>query len=138
MHVLRCYRKAGFRIALDDVGAGYASLLSVSKVRPDYIKLDGELVRRAAGGALEAKIVGDLAETARQNGIVTIAEGIETADQFQLVARSGIRIMQGYWLAGPRPKPLLQIELRQILQRIRTSEVGNAPVLTSQPVRRAV
>jgi EAL domain-containing protein (putative c-di-GMP-specific phosphodiesterase class I) len=119
MHLLRSYRKAGFKLALDDVGAGYSSLLSVSKVRPDYIKLDGELVRRAAGGALEAKIVRDLAETARQNGIVTIAEGIETPEQFRLAIDSGIRITQGYWLGAPRVKPLTQTELREVVARIR-------------------
>jgi EAL domain-containing protein (putative c-di-GMP-specific phosphodiesterase class I) len=138
LHALRSYRKAGFRLALDDVGAGYASLLSVSKLRPDYIKLDGELVRRAAGGALEAKIVGDLTETARQNGIMTIAEGIETPDQFHLAAASGIRITQGYWLCAPRPKPLTQIELRQIVRRMQDARVADRPMLTVPPLRRAM
>jgi EAL domain-containing protein (putative c-di-GMP-specific phosphodiesterase class I) len=135
MHVLRSYRKAGFKLALDDVGAGYSSLLSVSKVRPDYIKLDGELVRRAAAGALEAKIVRDLAETARQNGIVTIAEGIETPEQFRLATASGIRLTQGYWLGAPRVKPLTQSEFRAVVARIRSAggseETGGVSPLRS-------
>ena len=77
-------------IALDDVGAGYSSLLNLAYLRPDYIKLDGELVRRAAEGALEYKIVSDLAETARQNGIITIAEGIETEPQLHKALACGI------------------------------------------------
>jgi EAL domain-containing protein (putative c-di-GMP-specific phosphodiesterase class I) len=138
LHVLRCYRKAGFKVALDDVGAGYASLLSVSKLRPDYIKIDGELVRRAAGGSLEAKIVSDLAETARQNGIMTVAEGIETPDHFRFTLASGIRITQGHFLGAPRQKPLTNLEFRQTVRQLNAVRAESAPVLTVRPLRRAV
>jgi EAL domain-containing protein (putative c-di-GMP-specific phosphodiesterase class I) len=104
--VLRAYRKAGFKVALDDVGAGYSTLLSLAEMRPDYIKLDGELVRRSAESNLEAKLVRDLAETARQNGIITIAEGIETAGQMQSVLGAGVRITQGYFHGRPQASPL--------------------------------
>ena len=114
--ILRYYRKAGFKVALDDVGAGYSSLLSLLRLRPDYIKLDGELVRRAATSSLAAKIMTDLAETARQNGIITIAEGVETPRQFRLVVESGIRITQGYLHARPQPKPLTDEELGRIVE----------------------
>jgi EAL domain-containing protein (putative c-di-GMP-specific phosphodiesterase class I) len=126
--ILRYLRKAGFKIALDDVGAGYASLLSLSQLRPDYIKLDGELVRRAAGSALEAKLVADLAETARQNGIITIAEGIETPDQLHLVQQCRIPITQGYFHARPQPQPLDRQQLRAILDR-------TAQIASSAPLR---
>jgi len=124
--VLRTFRKAGFKVALDDVGAGYSSLLNLSALRPDYIKLDGELVRRAARSALEAKMVRDLAETARQNGIVTVAEGIETAAQFAFVLRSGIRLTQGMFHARPAPAPLGQAEARSVLGRARAVATGVA------------
>ena len=138
LHVLRCYRKAGFRVALDDVGAGYASLLSVSKLRPDYIKIDGELVRRAAASTLEAKIVADLAETARQNGIMTVAEGIETPEQFRFTLASGIRITQGHFLGAPRQKPLTNLDIRQTVRQLNALHASDAPVLTVRPLRRAV
>ncbi len=126
MNVLRHLRKAGFKIALDDVGAGYASLLSLSYLRPDYIKLDGELVRRAANSALEAKMVADLAETARQNGIITVAEGIETEDELRVVLDSGIRLTQGYFHARPQAKPLEDEAVRQVVQRIDGIAAGKA------------
>ena len=118
LDILRCFRRAGFKVALDDVGAGYSSLLSVSCLRPDYIKLDGELVRRAANSALEAKIVRDLAETARQNGIITIAEGIETEAELGRVMGFGIRITQGYLHARPSAQPLSAGQIVDVLDRV--------------------
>jgi EAL domain-containing protein (putative c-di-GMP-specific phosphodiesterase class I) len=111
-------RKTGFQVALDDVGAGYSSLLSLCRLRPDYIKLDGELVRRAAFSTLEAKMIADLAETARQNGIMTVAEGIETEQQLRLVLDCGIRLTQGYIHARPEPGLLGEPRLRSLLDRI--------------------
>jgi EAL domain-containing protein (putative c-di-GMP-specific phosphodiesterase class I) len=126
--VLKYFRRAGFKLALDDVGAGYSSLLNLAYLRPDYIKLDGELVRRAAEGALEAKIVYDLAETARQNGIITIAEGIETPRQLRNVLASGIRITQGYFHARPGPKLMHGEEMDLAVARI-VGATCRAPVL---------
>jgi EAL domain-containing protein (putative c-di-GMP-specific phosphodiesterase class I) len=117
-NLLAYYRKAGFKVALDDVGAGYSSLLSLSRLRPDYIKLEGELVRRAAQSSLEAKIVADLAETARQNGIITIAEGIETPEELRLVLDCGIRVTQGFFHAKPQPRALTADETREIVDRV--------------------
>jgi EAL domain-containing protein (putative c-di-GMP-specific phosphodiesterase class I) len=126
--LLRTYRKAGFKVALDDVGAGYSSLLSLGHLRPDYIKLDGELVRRAATSALEAKMVRDLAETARQNGIIAIAEGIETADHLRLAMSAGIRITQGYLHARPQPRPLTGDEAAAITHRAAEIAAGRAEI----------
>lgn len=124
--ILQYYRDNGFQIALDDVGAGYSSLLSLSELRPDYIKLDGEFVRRAAESALEAKIVRDLAETARQHGIITIAEGIETEDQMRFVIEAGIPITQGYLHGKPRPSPLVPQEFTSVIQKISQLESARA------------
>lgn len=122
--ILKRLRKAGFQVALDDVGAGYSSLLSLSRLRPDYIKLDGELVRRAAFSAMEAKMIADLAEAARQNGIITIAEGIETEQQLKLVLDCGIRLTQGYVHAHPQPMLLEPTSQRGILDRLTAVACG--------------
>jgi len=116
--VLNFYRERGFKIALDDVGAGYSSLLALAELRPDYIKIDGELVRRAAASRLEAKIVHDLADAASQNGIIAIAEGIETAEQMYFAIDCGIPILQGYYLARPNAAPLNRAQTDALVQRI--------------------
>jgi len=121
LNAIQYYRKAGFKVALDDVGAGYSTLLALSVLRPDYIKIDGELVRRAATSALEAKMVRDLAETARQNGIITIAEGIETIHEFQLALECGVRVTQGYFHARPHPPENPPEPVAQMLTRVATS-----------------
>lgn len=128
--LVRYFRKAGFKIALDDVGAGYSSLLALSYIRPDYIKLDGELVRRAAESSLEAKLVADLADTARQNGIMTIAEGIETEQHLCLALQAGIRITQGYMHAQPSPHPLTAQQLQGVVLRA-SAAAPTAPRLPS-------
>lgn len=117
-HILRSFRKAGFRVVLDDVGAGYSSLLNLANLRPDYIKLDGELVRRGARSALEAKMIADLADTARQNGIIVVAEGIENEEELRLILDSGIRITQGYFHTRPQPCLLSEAAVRGIIRRI--------------------
>lgn len=116
--LLRCYRKAGFKVALDDVGSGYSTLLSLADLRPDYIKLEGELVRRGAESQLEAKLVRDLAETARQHGIATVAEGIETPAHMRLAMDAGIRITQGYFHARPAPALLGEPTVNEVLGRV--------------------
>jgi len=121
--ILRRLRKAGFKVALDDVGSGYSSLLSLCRLRPDYIKLDGELVRRAAFSTLEAKMIADLADAARENGIITVAEGIETEQQLKLVLDCGIRLTQGYVHAQPEPRLLGAERLRGVLRKL--SEVAH-------------
>jgi EAL domain-containing protein (putative c-di-GMP-specific phosphodiesterase class I) len=116
--VLDFFRDRGFKIALDDVGAGYSSLLALVELLPDYIKIDGELIRRAAASKLEAKIVRDLADAAHQNGIISVAEGVETAEQMYFALECGIPILQGYFLSRPHAEPLDRAQTDALVQRI--------------------
>lgn len=97
------YASQGFRIALDDVGAGYASLTALIRVRPHFLKLDKALVRGLADDPLRSHLVRSLADFGRRAGIQVIAEGIEDeADLFALLT-CGVELGQGYLLARPHP-----------------------------------
>ncbi len=96
-------RNAGFRIALDDVGAGYNSLGAVVAVEPEVIKLDISLVSNIHRDSTKAQIVGLLSEYANRNGIVTVAEGIEEAAEAETCRNLGASLLQGYHLARPMP-----------------------------------
>ena len=99
------YRAAGFGMALDDVGAGYSSLNLLSKLRPDFIKLDMDLIRDADHDPVKAQIGGKLLKMARGLGIPTIAEGVETEAEWHWLRDHGASFAQGYYFGRPASMP---------------------------------
>jgi EAL domain-containing protein (putative c-di-GMP-specific phosphodiesterase class I) len=101
-------RKSGFRVALDDLGAGYASLQLLGQLRPDYVKLDRELVAGVDTDPFKALIAQKLLETARALGIITVAEGVESRAQWQWLRAHGGDFAQGFYFARPScPPPIV-------------------------------
>jgi EAL domain-containing protein (putative c-di-GMP-specific phosphodiesterase class I) len=101
--ILDYYREQGFEVALDDLGAGYNSLTSLSDLRPDYMKLDMDLCRDVNVDPYRETIAKNLIGLARDLGIATIAEGIETAEEAQWFTNAGVDYIQGYYFARPLP-----------------------------------
>ena len=95
------YRKRGFRIALDDLGSGYSGLNYMMELMPDFVKLDRELVDGIQDSKAKRVIVSKLTEAAHDLDITVVAEGIERADDFNVVRELGVDIVQGYFLAKP-------------------------------------
>lgn len=104
--IVRHYRSAGFRIALDDLGAGYGSLNLLSAVRPDFLKLDRELVRDVDRDPYKGCVLKALLGLARDLAIETIAEGIETVAELDWIVRHGGDYAQGYLIAAPSERPV--------------------------------
>ena len=100
------YRQAGFRVALDDLGAGYSSLNLIHQLRPDIMKLDMELIRGIHQDAYKASITEKLLELAQKLGILTVAEGIETPEELRWVREHGVDFVQGYLIAKPASPPV--------------------------------
>ncbi len=98
-------RKSGFRVALDDLGAGYASLQLLGQLRPDYVKLDRELVAGVEGDSFKALIAEKLLETARALGVITVAEGVESRAQWEWLRAHGGDFAQGFYFARPASHP---------------------------------
>jgi diguanylate cyclase (GGDEF)-like protein len=96
-------RAHGFRVALDDLGSGYSSLNLLAQLEPDFVKLDIELVRGVRMAGRTARLVKHLVEFCREEGFTTVAEGVETEEEFQAVADLGVDLVQGYLLARPAP-----------------------------------
>lgn len=99
------YRDQGYYIAVDDVGAGYASLRAVIEIRPNLIKLDAGLVGGAPGDPIKQALLAALADFAHRVGTALVAEGIETAEELALVRDLGIDYGQGFLLARPACPP---------------------------------
>ena len=101
--VLNAYRRAGFRVALDDLGAGWSTLNLVHRVRPDFIKLDRELIRGVHDDPVKALIARKLLEIGHGMGIGTIVEGIEEEAELSWVREHGADYVQGFLLGKPAP-----------------------------------
>lgn len=96
-------KEMGFRIAVDDLGAGYAGLTSFTLLEPDVVKLDMALVRDIHKEPTKQMLVRTMISMCRELGMLVTAEGIETADEREEVARAGCELMQGYLFAKPGP-----------------------------------
>ncbi len=96
------YQKQNFKIAIDDFGAGYSGLSRVCTLRPNYIKIDMELVRNIHEFANKSSLVGSIVKFCREMDIALIAEGIETEAELDTLIRLGVNYGQGYYLGRPQ------------------------------------
>ncbi len=114
--VLTTLRTLGVRIALDDFGTGFSSLSHVRTLPFDTIKIDSSFVSDAAVRADSGAIVRAIASLARDLGIRTIAEGVETERQLDWIQSAGCDEAQGYLFSRPVPKAAAQKLLRDWTQ----------------------
>ena len=98
-------RAAGLRLAVDDAGAGYASLRHILKLRPDFIKIDLSLVRDIHLDQVRQALVTLLVTFARYVDAVLVAEGVEQQAELDTLVQLGVRHMQGYLLCPPCADP---------------------------------
>ena len=94
-------RELGFRIAVDDLGAGYAGLSSFAALEPDVVKADMSLVRGIESSPVKQKLVGAIVALTNDLQIRLIAEGIETSAERDCVTALGADALQGYLFAKP-------------------------------------
>jgi len=102
---LRRPRAAGLRLAVDDAGAGYASLRHILKLSPDFIKVDLSLVRDIHLDQVRQALVTLLVHFARKVDAVLVAEGVEQQAELDTLVGLGVRHMQGYLLCPPCADP---------------------------------
>ena len=94
-------RDLGFRVAVDDLGAGYAGLSSFSQLDPEFVKLDRSLVQDVGDDPRRLKIVEGIATLCRELDMQVICEGVETTSERAAVGDAGVELMQGYLFARP-------------------------------------
>ncbi len=94
-------RRLGFRIALDDLGAGYAGLSSVAQLDPEVVKLDMSMIRGVNGDATRQAMVRSMVQLFTTLGRAVIAEGVETPAELNTLMALGCELFQGYLFARP-------------------------------------
>lgn len=100
--LLEEFRAKGIQIAIDDAGSGYASLEAIAALSPDYLKVTKGLISTLAHEPIKQDLVKMLVELAHKIGARTIAEGIETAEEFEWCRDLGLDLIQGYYIARPQ------------------------------------
>jgi EAL domain-containing protein (putative c-di-GMP-specific phosphodiesterase class I)/CheY-like chemotaxis protein len=94
-------RELGYRIAIDDLGAGYAGLTSFAQLEPEVVKVDMSLVRGIDRSSVKQKLVRSIIALCTELGIYLIAEGIETPEERDTLVSLGADLCQGYLFARP-------------------------------------
>jgi len=94
-------RAEGFGLALDDVGTGYATLGTLERIRPDYLKMDVTLVRGIHENLIQQELLSSLMQIGRRLGAEVIAEGIELQEERKVLCSVGARYGQGFLFARP-------------------------------------
>jgi EAL domain-containing protein (putative c-di-GMP-specific phosphodiesterase class I) len=106
-------RDIGYRIAVDDLGAGYAGLTSFALLEPDFVKLDMSLVRGIDSNVTKQKVVRSMTSLCREMGMKVVAEGVETPPECDTLVALDCDLLQGFLFAKPgRPFPEVQWPVR--------------------------
>jgi len=96
-------RSLGYRIAVDDLGAGYAALSSLASLQPEVVKLDMSLVRGVDKEPIKQRLVASLQTLGGPLGITVVAEGVETESERDTLISVGCDLFQGFLFAKPGP-----------------------------------
>jgi len=102
---LMLYRSMGFRVAIDDLGEGFASLRLWSELRPAFVKADKHFVTGVADDPVKAQFLHAIQHIAENSGSLVIAEGIENAADFKIVKEMGVACGQGFFIGRPAERP---------------------------------
>lgn len=98
---IKVLRLMGFRIAVDDTGAGYSSLNTISEIMPDIIKIDRSVIENIDKNTLKESMLKGLLLVAKEAGSLVVAEGIENAEEASVLTRNNVDLAQGYFYARP-------------------------------------
>jgi EAL domain-containing protein (putative c-di-GMP-specific phosphodiesterase class I) len=101
LECLAGWKRLGVRIAVDDFGTGYSSLSYLSRLPVDRLKVDMSLVHSMTTVPRDAAIVRTVISLGCELGFTVIAEGVETAAQFEMLRDLGCEQVQGYLTARP-------------------------------------
>jgi diguanylate cyclase (GGDEF)-like protein/PAS domain S-box-containing protein len=122
--LLDAFRHLGVRIAIDDFGTGYSGLGYLSRFSVDVLKIDRSFTRSIVTGSIAGNICRSILHLARDLSLTTVAEGVETSEQAQLLRQWGCDQLQGHFCGRPMPAD----EIRSLLAS--QDNAGN-PLLSS-------
>ena len=132
IETIKALKSFGFKVSMDDFGAGYSSLNSLKDMPLDVLKLDAGFFRGDKAGDRGGIVVSETIKLAKSLHMKTVAEGVEEKEQVEFLASQGCDMIQGYYFAKPMPKS----DYMQQLAGLAGAAVAApaAPVQTAQAV----
>ena len=112
------YRTLNIRIAIDDYGTGYSNVKNLLNYMPNYVKIDRSLLSEIQNSQKKRHFVRDIIEFCHDNGILALAEGVETSEELRTVILLGVDLIQGFYTGRPMPEPVEHIN-EEIIAEIR-------------------
>jgi diguanylate cyclase (GGDEF)-like protein/PAS domain S-box-containing protein len=116
VNILKQLKEIGIAVAIDDFGTGYSSLGYLKQFPLDFLKIDISFIRELAASKADEAIVHAINTLAQTLNLKTIAEGVETKVQVDILKRLGCNYLQGYYFARPVPASALQDQFLQFSQ----------------------
>ena len=98
---IKMLRLMGYKIAMDDTGAGYSSLSIISEIMPDIIKIDRSVIQNIDKNSVKESMLQGLMLIAREAGSIVVAEGIENEAEASVLKRNNVDLAQGFFYARP-------------------------------------
>ena len=112
------YAVKGIETAIDDYGSGYSNVNNLLRYMPRYVKIDRLLLSDISNSPQKQHFVKDIIHFSHDNGIIALAEGVETSDELRTVIELGADLIQGYYTARPSREPIFSIN-EKIIREIR-------------------
>ena len=105
-NIFSVYQKHGMKVALDDVGSGFATLEVLPKLAPDFVKIDRDLIDKCDSDETKQQQIIKIVKCSQSFGATVLAEGIERKEEWAFCKEHGIELAQGYLLGRPAAAPL--------------------------------
>lgn len=138
--LIKHYVEQGFKVALDDFGAGHSGLTTLIAMTPHFMKIDKDIIIGISRSPYKQNLLKTLCKFASEVGSNILAEGVETFEDLETVYRLGVRYVQGYYLGRPSPSPQklspqLSYNLKQLIERFRISDFSTSSFLNDIVIR---
>ncbi len=95
------YSQLNVKLAIDDYGTGYSNVHNLLRYMPDYVKIDRSLLNDIQNNSKKRYFVREIIDFCHDNGILALAEGVETSEELHTVIQLGVDLIQGYYTARP-------------------------------------
>jgi diguanylate cyclase (GGDEF)-like protein len=123
--LLNIYKQQGYRMAIDDFGVGYSGLQILYNAEPDFLKIDRFFIDGISSSRKKQLFVKSIVDISQSLGIQTVAEGIETKEDFLTCKALGCNMAQGYFVAKPTKKILKLRDKYEEIERLHKEEKRN-------------
>lgn len=138
--LIKHYVEQGFKVALDDFGAGHSGLATLVAMTPHYMKVDRDIINGISTSPYKQNLLKTLSRFASEVGSNVLAEGIETFEDLETVFRLGVRYVQGFYLGRPSPgperlNPDVKHKLDGLISRFRISDISTTSFLNDIIIR---